>query len=406
MNIALISFEYPIDTGWGGIATYVQQAAEMLHEAGYYVEVFCGTPKKDYWVDTPGFRVNLVNYSKRNAFYKDVVKVFAERHNIIGFDVLEVPEFATDAKLITERFPEIAVVVKTHSPLFLNRQLNTSEWSVYAKIRHIIGSMVRRERPILPYFYNYKKDPEYWEARKADLISSPSRSLENIVKNKWKLPEDKFKRVPYPFEPNTDMLNISPSDGEVQNIGFIGRLEVRKGITDLIDAIPMLVDKYPHLNFYLIGQSRQAPNRVQTMDEYLKKKLGDYVSTVHFVGKIPYQELPEKLSNLDVTVFPSLWENFPNVCLEAMSAARAVVGSKYGGMRDMITHLENGYLIKPGDPKKIVEGIEYYIQNPEKVTLFGTKARRRILEAYSRDEILPQQIALYQMAIARNQEAA
>jgi len=173
MRIALISFEYPIDTNWGGIATYVQQAAYMLLNGGHEVEVFCGTQKETYTMSDNGVPVHLCHYKKRMEFYNDVFEEFKIAHENKPFNVIEVPEFATDAKRVTELFPEIAVVIKTHSPLFLNNKLNTSKWSFRRKIRHIYQSVRSLERPVLPLFYTKKSDSEFIETEKADLISSP-----------------------------------------------------------------------------------------------------------------------------------------------------------------------------------------------------------------------------------------
>jgi len=399
VNIALISFEYPIDTAWGGIATYVQQAARMLHNAGHYIEVFAGGKTEDRVEFDEGVRVNLVSYDKRMKFYNDVEPVFSERHKETKFDVLEVPEFATDAKRITEKHPEVAVVVKTHSPYFLNKELNTSEWPLKRKLRHVAGSLKRGERPILPLFYNFRKDEEYLEAKKADIISAPSRSLQQIVKNKWNLPDEKFIRVPLPFLPSESMRSISPPGNSLTKAGFVGRLETRKGVSILAKSLKKILSNHPDLFFYWIGQSQKAPDGQILMVDYLRETLSEFGDRVIFTGKVDYDELPSYLEKLDVCVFPSIWENFPNVCLEAMSAARAVIGSEAGGMADMITHKKNGYLVPPKDSGAIIEAFEYFYDNPDMLHEFGRLARDTILTNYAPEVIARQQLAMYDKAI-------
>jgi len=401
MRIALISFEYPIDTNWGGIATYVQQAAYMLFNGGHEVEVFCGTQSETYTISDKGVPVHLCQYKKRMEFYNDVIEQFKIAHKKKPFDVIEVPEFATDAKRVTELFPEIAIVIKTHSPNYFNHLLNFSEWGFQKKIKYVIRALRSFQIPNLPIIYKYKKDAEYLECLKADVIVSPSKSLRKVLIEKWNLVNAEFWVVPNVFKVFQDYLSIKvESKKSINKIGFVGRLEIRKGILTLAKAIPSIVSENPNIDFVLIGQARQSPMDGVLMDEYLKNTyFKTILSSVHLMGKIERSDLPNYLSSIDICIFPSIWENFPNVCLEAMSAGKAVIASKEGGMSDMITHLENGYLINPNSPEEIVKAVEYFIENPEKIAEFGRKAREKVLKAYSPETILPQQIALYERAI-------
>jgi glycosyltransferase involved in cell wall biosynthesis len=65
-------------------------------------------------------------------------------------------------------------------------------------------------------------------------------------------------------------------------------------------------------------------------------------------------QVPPVLGDADVCIFPSLWENFPFVCLEAMSGA--IVGSSAGGMAEMLAE-GAGMLVKPGSPARWAEAI-------------------------------------------------
>ena len=60
MKIALISYEYPPDTAYGGIATYVEQAARMLSERGHYVEVFAGSERRAQSSDESGILTHRI----------------------------------------------------------------------------------------------------------------------------------------------------------------------------------------------------------------------------------------------------------------------------------------------------------------------------------------------------------
>ena len=86
--------------------------------------------------------------------------------------------------------------------------------------------------------------------------------------------------------------------------------------------------------------------------------------------------LPSVIVGTDI---PSLWENFPNVCLEAMSAGRVVVGSKYGGMADMLGNDEYGLLIDPYQPESIRSTLAMLIENSALRIEIGKKALIHLL---------------------------
>ncbi|PTN26484.1 hypothetical protein C6366_18930 [Desulfonatronum sp. SC1] len=86
-------------------------------------------------------------------------------------------------------------------------------------------------------------------------------------------------------------------------------------------------------------------------------------------------------------IFPSIWENFPTVCLEAMSAGRVVIGSKNGGMNEMLTNPISGILVNPKSVSQISKAIAFLIENPQIRIKFGENGRNKILSEYNSDTI-------------------
>src|SRR5690606_4637770 len=89
------------------------------------------------------------------------------------------------------------------------------------------------------------------------------------------------------------------------------------------------------------------------------------------------------------------WENFPNVCLEAMAAGRAVIGSNAGGMSDMIEDEKHGILCNPNNSDDLAQKIIYFIENPNQRYEKGLSARKKILEAYNQKVIYDKTISFY-----------
>ena len=94
-------------------------------------------------------------------------------------------------------------------------------------------------------------------------------------------------------------------------------------------------------------------------------------------------------------VFPSVWENFPYVCLEAMAAGRGVIASSGGGMAEIIDDGRTGRLVEPRDPRGLADAMLEMLADPAGRIAMGKKARAHIGVAYSSKVIGPLQEASY-----------
>ena len=192
------------------------------------------------------------------------------------------------------------------------------------------------------------------------------------------------------FVPNNNFLNVkaaSTSSGRLDSIAFLGRLESFKGVLVFIDLIPILLKTYPWLQFYFIGRPSILVNG-ESSDEYLLRKLSKYRSAINF-SQPDYREIPIELSKAQIVVLPSTWESFGYVCLEAMSAGRPVIGSKHGGMAEIIQDYKNGIIINPFLVDTIINAIKYFIDNPSEILRMGEDARQTVLNRYSANVICP-----------------
>src|SRR5258706_8181253 len=119
MKIAFISYEYPPDTAFGGIATYVFQAATMLRKRGHHVEVFAASVNRSGSESEDGILVHRIDEKSRFDFGPRIGEVFARRQSVIGFDVLEGPDYSADAREAVRLVPSIPLLLKLHTPSVL-----------------------------------------------------------------------------------------------------------------------------------------------------------------------------------------------------------------------------------------------------------------------------------------------
>ena len=410
MHIAFISYEYPPDTAAGGIATYVKQAATVLTSRGHQVEVFAGSGTRTGTEHENGILVHRLQDLSADAdgtgdFAARVGPLFAERHAAAAFDVLEGPEYRAEAREAVRLVPDIPLVVKLHTPSYLLRSMNTALYSPVRRTLSAAKSLLRRERPF--YDYRPEEDPERLHCLQADEVAAPSQTIGEIVAEKWRLDTRKLSVYPLFYVPAEPLLRV-PVETQTSTVTYYGRLEMRKGVVDLADAVPIVLKHCPQARFRFVGRALTSPKMGQDMKAFLAQKLAPYAKSVEFREPVTLEEIPALLSETDICVFPSLWENFPNTCLESMSAGRGVVATDPSGMAEMLRDGEGaefGRLVPPQSPESIAEAVVELLQNPEKRMHLGAAARQRVLSQYGLSRVGALQEESYLRAIERRKAA-
>ena len=399
MRIAYISFEYPPDSANGGIATYLGQAAPMMARRGHDVEVFAASPAREETVVENGVQVHWLRETDREKFGDRIGPIFAARHAEVPFDVLEGPDYSADARGAAELVPDVPLVVKMHTPMLVVLRLNRPRdlrgfvANVLRQGKRMMVSLLRGqrphftlERPALQWAGDWNR-VEKAHAGQASLIATPSRDLGEFAVKEWGVPRDRIRHAPYPYTPAPAFLEAAEA-GDGRTVGFIGRLERRKGIEDLAQAIPQVLDVVPDARFRFIGAIGEHQESQQLYDAWIREKAGHRAAErLDFVGRIEPAHMAAALAQLDIVVLPSLWENFPNVCLEAMAAGRAIVASQSGGMREMLDEGSCGVLVKPRDPAGLAQAMVNLLRNPAERQRLGLAARERVLKVYNEDVI-------------------
>lgn len=167
-------------------------------------------------------------------------------------------------------------------------------------------------------------------------------------------------------------------------IGLVGRISRWKGQKLLLDAFEKLSVKNENIKLIYIGSA--PPNQdhfeIELKKEIVEKKLQDKVSIIPFQKNIhQFQEA------LDIIVVPSTEpEPFGMVAIEGMFARKPVIGANHGGLKEIVTHNETGYLFKPNDAIDLIKYLEKLI-NSEKIRKeFGNQGFLRANKYFSIDK--------------------
>ena len=147
----------------------------------------------------------------------------------------------------------------------------------------------------------------------------------------------------------------------------------------------------PDVRFLFVGGHHE---KWQTLAEEL-----GVARRIVFTGAV--SNVADHLRLMDVTVFPSRDEAFGLVVLEAMTAQRAIVTTRVGGIPEMVEHERNGLLVEPRNPNQVAQAIVRLLQTPALREALAFEARKTATEKFSRERSLDETERVYRTALAR-----
>ncbi len=154
---------------------------------------------------------------------------------------------------------------------------------------------------------------------------------------------------------NDDLGEITKTPHTGINFLYVGRIIEQKGIEDILISYTKLKQEYPHINLYLAGDGEKL--------NYYKEKYQD--KSIHFLGRINYQELITYYKKTDIFLFPVKHpEGFPTALLEAGITKCAVITTNLGGIKEIIKNRKNGLIIEAG-VDSLTLAMKELIESPE-----------------------------------------
>jgi GT2 family glycosyltransferase len=177
----------------------------------------------------------------------------------------------------------------------------------------------------------------------ADALLCPSRYLARQAETHYGLAEGTIKLVAYPMG-ESRKLERDTSTWESGTICYVGRLELRKGVMEWVEAALAIAREYPESRFEFVGDDT-IDARGTSVRALLERRIpGELKRMFSFRGRQMRSSLPKFLAQARVAVVPSRWENFPNSCIEAMGSGLPVIATREGGMAEMIEDGRTGWL--------------------------------------------------------------
>jgi teichuronic acid biosynthesis glycosyltransferase TuaC len=139
-------------------------------------------------------------------------------------------------------------------------------------------------------------------------------------------------------------------DPDVQAVVYIGRIDVKKGLRELVEAAASLHADHPDLHVYMVGEGPDRPVIEQAIQEC------NGGAFIHLMGACAFDDVAVWMAASDLVTLPSYMEGCPNVVLEALACGRPVVVTRVGGIPEIMNN-DCGRLIEPRDSSELARAL-------------------------------------------------
>lgn len=409
MRIGFFVWEYPPKLV-GGLGTYAEYMTRELVELGHDVTVFT---------------LNIGDLKTMEVF--DGVEVHrpivADASNVFPMFVIEdLRKWGTNIRF----FNDIFMYNVLSATKFINQLIKKEGEKFDVVCAHdwlssVAGIMVKNETKIPVVFHVHSTEWgrsggngsevvshfESMTAQLADRIITVSYAMrDDLVQHGW--PEPKISVVWNGVDPERyDPDKCSPNDIEriraKYNIEkdenmllFLGRLTWVKAVRNLIQAMPLILNEYPKTKLVILGKGEEQKDIVETAN-----RLGIGDKMAYRFEFVPEEERILHYAASDICIFPSVYEPFGIVSLEAMSMAKPIVVGARGvvGFREQVLPSgpdQNGMHVNGEEPADIAWGVIEVLKDPKRAKKWGENGRKRVLRYFTWREVAEQTLQVYQ----------
>ncbi|MDF1579418.1 MAG: glycosyltransferase family 4 protein [Desulfuromonadales bacterium] len=389
MRIAFLTPEYITETNFdGGLANHLGRVCPGLVAMGHEVAVFVVSEKEGRTVHegVEVYRVNVNNtlliWLKRLALRRLTLsvdwivkswamnRVCARVHREQPFDLVQYASHTATGLLRNPKIPSV-VRLSSYEPLL------RSAYNLPSTLDRVASGWLEKTAMF-----------------RCDAVFSPSQFIAEIVTKKT---GKAVEVIEPPFMVNSQKWDDSVYRGSLAGkryLLFYGTLGRLKGVATIAEIIRPLLTQNPELYFVFIGKDFGFSGR--SMMEQVWEKADDCRARVLYRGKMQHAQLYPILSNAHAVVLPSLVDNLPNTCLEAMAFKRVVIGTRGVSFEQLIDDGVSGFLCEPDNPQDLLRVTNQVLSLTDAVAAdVGENAARRI-KKLSPEKALGRLVSYYQ----------
>lgn len=226
------------------------------------------------------------------------------------------------------------------------------------------------------------------------IVANSESTKRSLLKNAPWLNPDRIQVIynginPDKYQPeNTRSLrsefNLAPN---APLIGFVGQLDERKGIDNLLPAFKKVTQEIPDAVLLMVGTGVMQ-QRIETF--IMQNRLERNIRLVGFRN-----DIQNIMRTIDVLVLPSWWEGFGIVIIEAMAAEKPVITTNVSSMPEIVIHQETGLVVPIKDEEQLFRAMLELVQNPEKARRMGKRGCEVVMAKFTISGMIDQYLALF-----------
>ena len=177
---------------------------------------------------------------------------------------------------------------------------------------------------------------------------------------------------------------------------FVGRITPEKGLHILLRAMPHILRHFPEVRLLVAGKNSE---QMQSLVDELRIR-----HAVHLLGFITDAARNCLYNTVDAAIFPSLYEPFGIVALEAMAAGCNVIVSDVGGLSEVVHHMHNGLTVIANNPQSIAWGVDVLFQNEVRAAQWSATAQEDAETLYRWSDIAARTYELYKSVVEERRD--
>ncbi len=369
MKICQIIYTYPPDV-IGGADIYAERISKELSKKGHEVVVITTKPydgvsslKPSLEMDD-GVKVHRfyplnifswTNTAEKSIFQKMIWNVL---------DVWNLHSYLTIKDILKKEKPDI---VHIHTPIWFSLSIfdaikslkipfifTVHEYLLLCKrvsLLHASGEICNEPGSVCKL---YRSVSRKIVNNKPDMVTAPSQFILDMLQSNDFFRESKCIKIPLGIEWKNKMAE---KDYKTIDIIYTGALVGHKGVEILIKAFRNLKQK--NIRLHILGKGP---------DEEHLRKIASGDKRIIFHGFMEGEELNSLQKGANITVMPSIWfENSPMAIYESLMNGTPVIGSRIGGIPELIEEGRNGFLFEAGNFDELEDILNHLVDNPLKL---------------------------------------
>ena len=370
MRIAFATPEFVTEDHFdGGLSNYINRVSKALAQLGHDVHVITLSTKNDDEFDHEGVMVHrvmlkrgwyafnrLTGGSLKTTlhwlnFSTQTYRKLKQLHRRKPFHLIQYPNYSP-CGLFSIPLLRAAHVVRASSW--------QPAWNDAAEVNQDVDSTLVALLESLQYKLTRN-------------IHAPSRGLQQ------KLRGARLLRSPFYLETRTlDSAVYDQFLRDKKYVLYFGRFQLHKGFHVLARALPRFLSHCSDAHVALVGRDMET-TLGSSMAAFARAQCNGFGERLIILEKLPHSQLYPVIAGAQLVVLPSLIDNFPNACLEAMGLGKVVIGTSGTSFEELITDGVNGFLVPRDDPQALADKM-IAAWTDQRLAEMSEAARQRVLE--------------------------